>query len=79
MLAESLNAMAAMLDDRIQRILRQQSEHQAVLSSMEEGVMAVDRAGTVLSVNDPAPGCWASSRNWSAGAASTKSSASQTC
>jgi two-component system phosphate regulon sensor histidine kinase PhoR len=53
MLAESLNTMAAMLDDRIQRILRQQSEHQAVLSSMEEGVMAVDRAGTVLSVNEP--------------------------
>ena len=53
MLAESLNAMAAQLDDRIQRILRQQSEHQAMLSSMEEGVMAVDRGGTVLSVNDP--------------------------
>ena len=56
MLAESLNPMAAQLDDRIQRILRQQSEHQAVLSSMEEGVMAVDRAGTVLSVNDPCAG-----------------------
>ena len=53
MLAESLNSMASQLDERIQRILRQQSEHQAVLSSMEEGVMAVDRAGTVLSVNDP--------------------------
>jgi two-component system phosphate regulon sensor histidine kinase PhoR len=53
MLSESLNSMAAQLDERIQRILRQQSEHQAVLSSMEEGVMAVDRAGTVLSVNDP--------------------------
>ena len=53
MLAESLNGMAAQLDERIQRILRQQSEHQAVLSSMEEGVMAVDHTGTVLSVNDP--------------------------
>ncbi len=53
MLADSLNAMASQLDERIQRILRQQSEHQAVLSSMEEGVMAVDRGGTVLSVNDP--------------------------
>jgi two-component system phosphate regulon sensor histidine kinase PhoR len=52
-LADSLNTMAAMLDDRIQRILRQQSEHQAVLASMEEGVLAVDRTGTVLSVNDP--------------------------
>ncbi len=53
MLAESLNSMAAQLDERIQRILRQQSEHQAMLSSMEEGVMAVDHTGTVLSVNDP--------------------------
>ncbi len=56
MLAESLNGMAAQLDERIQRILRQQSEHQAVLSSMEEGVMAVDHTGTVLSVNDPCAG-----------------------
>ena len=53
MLAESLNGMAAQLDERIQKILRQQSEHQAMLSSMEEGVMAVDHTGTVLSVNDP--------------------------
>ena len=53
MLADSLNGMAAQLDERIQRILRQQSEHQAMLSSMEEGVMAVDHTGTVLSVNDP--------------------------
>jgi len=53
MLTESLNVMASQLDERIQRILRQQSEHQAMLSSMEEGVMAVDRNGTVLSVNDP--------------------------
>ena len=53
MLADSLNGMAAQLDERIQKILRQQSEHQAMLSSMEEGVMAVDHTGTVLSVNDP--------------------------
>jgi two-component system phosphate regulon sensor histidine kinase PhoR len=53
MLADSLNGMAAQLDERIQKILRQQSEHEAMLSSMEEGVMAVDHTGTVLSVNDP--------------------------
>ncbi len=34
MLTESLNVMASQLDERIQRILRQQSEHQAMLSSM---------------------------------------------
>jgi two-component system phosphate regulon sensor histidine kinase PhoR len=56
MLAESLNAMAAQLDERIQKILRQQSEHQAMLSSMEEGVVAVDHTGTVLSVNEPCAG-----------------------
>jgi two-component system phosphate regulon sensor histidine kinase PhoR len=56
MLAESLNIMASQLEERIQRILRQQSEHQAMLSSMEEGVMAVDHTGTVLSVNDPCAG-----------------------
>jgi two-component system phosphate regulon sensor histidine kinase PhoR len=50
-LAESLNRMAEQLDERIGTILRQQNEHQAVLSSMEEGVLAVDRNGTVLSVN----------------------------
>ncbi len=53
MLADSLNAMATHLDERIQKILHQQSEHQAMLSSMEEGVMAVDRSGTVLSINEP--------------------------
>ena len=79
MLAESLNEMATQLDERIQRILRQQSEHQAVLSSMEEGVMAVDRSGTVLSVNDPCAASWASSPTSSAAAASTKPSASPIC
>lgn len=78
-LSESLNSMAAQLDDRIQRILRQQSEHQAVLSSMEEGVMAVDRAGTVLSVNEPCRNCWAWSPSGSAGGACTKSCGSRTC
>jgi two-component system, OmpR family, phosphate regulon sensor histidine kinase PhoR len=53
LLAESLNAMAAQLDLRVQKVLRQQSEHQAMLSSMEEGVIAVDHTGTVLSVNEP--------------------------
>ncbi|MGO9108216.1 MAG: histidine kinase dimerization/phospho-acceptor domain-containing protein, partial [Thermoguttaceae bacterium] len=56
MLTDSLNEMATQLDERIQTILRQQSEHQAMLSSMEEGVMAVDHTGTVLSVNDPCAG-----------------------
>ena len=56
LLAESLNVMAFQLDERIQNILRQQSEHQAMLASMEEGVLAIDGAGTVLSVNEPCAG-----------------------
>ncbi|MGA2621270.1 MAG: ATP-binding protein [Thermoguttaceae bacterium] len=51
MLAESLNRMAEQLDERIHTVLSQQNEHEAVLSSMEEGVLAVDRGGTVLSIN----------------------------
>ena len=51
MLADSLNQMAEQLDERIHTVLRQQNEHDAVLSSMEEGVLAVDNGGKVLSVN----------------------------
>ena len=45
MLARSMNIMAEQLDQRIQTIVRQENEHEAVLSSMEEGVLAVDEAG----------------------------------
>ena len=52
MLAESLNHMAQQLDERIHTVLRQQNERDAMLSSMEEGVLAVDNGGTVLSINE---------------------------
>lgn len=52
MLAESLNRMAGQLDERIHTILRQQNEREAMLSSMEEGVLATDLGGIVLSVNE---------------------------
>jgi two-component system phosphate regulon sensor histidine kinase PhoR len=51
LLAEALNRMAEQLDERIQTILRQQNEREAMLSSMEEGVLAVDNEGTILSAN----------------------------
>jgi two-component system, OmpR family, phosphate regulon sensor histidine kinase PhoR len=51
-LAESLNRMARQLDERIRTVLRQEREHQVVLSSMEEGVLAVDRGGAILNVNE---------------------------
>ena len=52
MLAQSLNHMAAELDQRLETIVRQENEHQAVLSSMVEGVLAVDPEGAILSLNE---------------------------
>ncbi|MBN1591448.1 MAG: HAMP domain-containing protein [Pirellulales bacterium] len=50
-LAETMNRMAEQLDERIQTVLRQQNEREAMLSSMEEGVLAIDNEGTILSLN----------------------------
>jgi two-component system, OmpR family, phosphate regulon sensor histidine kinase PhoR len=50
-LAERLNAMAEQLGERIQRLLEQRNEQQAVLSSMVEGVLAVDKEERILSMN----------------------------
>lgn len=49
--AKSLNKMAAFLNDRIQVILQQRNEHQAILASMREGVLAVDLKREILSIN----------------------------
>ncbi|MBN1818794.1 MAG: PAS domain-containing protein [Sedimentisphaerales bacterium] len=53
-LAESMNRMAADLDERIRTIVTQRNEQQAVLSSMVEGVLAVDRYLHLISLNDAA-------------------------
>jgi two-component system phosphate regulon sensor histidine kinase PhoR len=52
MLAHSMNEMAEQLDQRIQTIISQENERQAVLASMDEGVLAVDQGGTILNLND---------------------------
>jgi len=52
MLAQSLNHMAADLDQRLETIVRQENEHQAVLTSMIEGVLAIDPRGAILSLNE---------------------------
>jgi two-component system phosphate regulon sensor histidine kinase PhoR len=63
-LAGSLNKMAAQLGERITTITEQKNELDAVLSSMVEGVFAVDNRGRIVSMNpaaaqllgiDPAP------------------------
>lgn len=50
-LAEAMNSMAEQLDERIRTILRQQNELEAVLSSMQEGVLALDTEGVILNLN----------------------------
>jgi len=53
-LAKAMNQMAAQLDDRIRTIIRQRNELEAVLSSMVEGVLAVDTNERLISMNQAA-------------------------
>ena len=50
-LAETLNQMAAELDDRIATLLRERNEREGILTSMEEGVLALDAQQRVTSLN----------------------------
>jgi len=53
-LAESLNRMASQLESRLQTVVSQRNQLEAVLSSMLEGVIAVDREERIISVNQAA-------------------------
>ncbi|MFH2130425.1 MAG: ATP-binding protein, partial [bacterium] len=53
-LAESMNDMAAQLENRIRTIVNQRNEYEAVLASMIEGVIAVDTRERILSINQAA-------------------------
>jgi two-component system, OmpR family, phosphate regulon sensor histidine kinase PhoR len=50
-LATALNQMAVQLESRIETVINQRNEYEAVLSSMVEGVIAVDMAEHILSIN----------------------------
>jgi len=50
-LAEALNYMAEQLQHKIQSLTRQGQEQKAILSSMTEGVLALDAEGRLLTVN----------------------------
>jgi two-component system, OmpR family, phosphate regulon sensor histidine kinase PhoR len=52
--ASALNGMAAELDGRIGTIISQRNELEAILSSMNEGVLAVGSDGRILRVNEAA-------------------------
>jgi two-component system, OmpR family, phosphate regulon sensor histidine kinase PhoR len=52
--AESMNRMAAELDDELRTLTRERNEREAVLESMVEGVLAVDPEGRVIAINTAA-------------------------
>ena len=51
-LAEALNYMADQLQNQIQSLSRQGKEQEAILSSMTEGVLALDAEGRLLTINN---------------------------
>jgi two-component system phosphate regulon sensor histidine kinase PhoR len=53
-LAEAMNQMAAQLNDRLQTVVSQRNEQEAVLASMIEGVLAVDHQEGILRINQAA-------------------------
>lgn len=53
-LAEAMNQMAIQLEDRIKTVINQRNEYEAVLSSMMEGIVAVDTEERIISVNQAA-------------------------
>lgn len=53
-LAQTLNAMASELDEKIRTITRQSYETQAVLAGMIEGVLAVDADQRIITLNQAA-------------------------
>jgi len=52
--AESMNLMAAQLDARLHTIAQQRNEREAILSSMSEGVLALDAGERIVSINHAA-------------------------
>lgn len=53
-LAESINHMARQLDEKVRLAIEQAGEQQAVLTSMTEGVLAIDAEQRVLTINSAA-------------------------
>lgn len=51
-LADELNHAASNLEHHVERIALQERRHQAMLFSMDEGVLAFDREGFIISAND---------------------------
>ncbi len=56
LLARTMNDMAANLNERMQTIISQQQEIEAILSSMAEGLIAVNMEEIIISANSSAAG-----------------------
>jgi len=54
LLAGALNKMAQDLDDRLRAVIKERNQQEAVLSSMVEGVVAVDNQGKIMTFNEAA-------------------------
>jgi len=53
-LAASMNTMASQLKERLDSVVQERNQREAVLSSMVEGVLAVDIKGCIISLNKAA-------------------------
>ena len=53
-ISEAMNKMALQLEERINQITAQQNQQEAILSSMLEGVIAVDSQGEIILLNQSA-------------------------
>ena len=53
-LCGSLNEMAAEIDERLRAVTKERNQQEAVLSSMVEGVLAVDNEGRIMTFNKAA-------------------------
>ena len=76
---ESLNQMADTLSDEIDTLTRERNQREAVLTSMVEGVIAVDGEDRVIAVNDAAARLLSVDPTRPRAAASRRSSATRTC
>lgn len=54
LLAQSINTMAAQLDERVRTITEQRSELEAILSGMVEAILVVDNTGRIIEYNQAA-------------------------
>ena len=53
-LANTMNQMADQLEERLQNLTHERNQREAILSSMVEGVLAVDTHGNIISLNKAA-------------------------